>query len=69
MKRKKRGDPQLEKVRTEKKRRRLWREVKRLMKLEKQLKPLEEIDIPYKIIDNREYVEYSRLMFTLLSID
>lgn len=56
MKRKKKGDPQVEKLKAERKRKRLWRECKRLMKMEKQLKPLEEMEIPYKIVDNRECV-------------
>lgn len=54
MKKKKKMDPAIVKVREDRKRRRLWKECRRLMKTQKQLKPVDEITIPYSIIDHRE---------------
>lgn len=53
MKKKKKMDPAIVKLRKERKRKKLWRDCKRLMKLEKQLKPIDEIEIPYKLVDDR----------------
>lgn len=47
-------DPAIVKVREERKRRKLWKECRRLMKHQKQLKPVDEITIPYAIVDNKE---------------
>lgn len=46
-------DPALLRLREERKRRRLWKDCRRLMKTQKQLKPLDETDIPYTLIDDR----------------
>lgn len=54
MKKKKKVDPAITRIREERKRRKLWRECRRLMKFQKQLKPLDEMEIPYVLVDDRE---------------
>ncbi|XKL63177.1 hypothetical protein PGB90_005541 [Kerria lacca] len=57
MKKKKKTDPNILKLRTERKRKRLWKEIKRLTKQQKQLKPLDEIEVPYHLSDEPEKYE------------
>lgn len=51
MKKRKKADPALTKLRDDRKRKRLWRDVKRLMRLQNQLKPLDELEVPYSLVD------------------
>jgi len=52
MKKKKKMDPAIIRAREEKKRRRLEKQIRRLEKFQRQLKPLDETEIPVAIIDN-----------------
>lgn len=61
MKKKKKTDPNILKLRTERKRKRLWKEIKRLTKQQKQLKPLDEIEVPYHLSDEPEFVYFCNI--------
>lgn len=58
MKKRKKADPALTKLRDERKRKRLWRDVKRLMRSQNQLKPLDELEVPYSLVDEPQ--KYAR---------
>jgi len=46
-------DPAIARARDERKRKKLWKEIRRLQRLQKQLKPLDECEIPYALIDEK----------------
>lgn len=54
LKRKKKIDPMIIKMRTERKKRKIEKQIRRLEKLAKQLKPIDEVEIPYKLINEKE---------------
>ncbi|KAG8230971.1 hypothetical protein J437_LFUL003929 [Ladona fulva] len=54
LKKKKRIDPQILKQREERKKRRLEKQIRRLEKNARQFKPIDELEVPLKLIDERE---------------
>ncbi|CAL8082851.1 unnamed protein product [Orchesella dallaii] len=52
LKKKKRLDPQVIKAREERRKKKLEKQIRKLEKTAKQLKPLEELDVPVAIVDN-----------------
>lgn len=54
LKRKKRLDPQIARARIERKRRKIEKQIRKLQKVAKQLKPISEVEIPLKLIDEKE---------------
>lgn len=54
MKKKKRLDPAIIRAREERKKRKLEKEIRRLEKHAKQLKPISEMEVPSKLIEERE---------------
>lgn len=60
LKKKKKLDPAVIKAREERKRKKLEKAIRRLERSEKQLKPIEECQVPLTLIDEQKYV-YKRL--------
>jgi len=54
LKRKKRLDPAIIKAREDRRKRKLEKQIRRLQKQAKQLKPISEMEVPTKLIDERE---------------
>jgi len=54
LKRKKRLDPAIIRAREERRKRKLEKQIRRLQKLSKQLKPISELEVPAKLIEERE---------------
>ncbi|XP_071447371.1 large ribosomal subunit protein mL40 [Hetaerina americana] len=54
LKKKKRLDPQILKQREERKKKRLEKQIRKLEKSARQFKPIEEVEIPLKLIDERQ---------------
>lgn len=54
MKRKKKMDPNLTKLREERKKKKLEKQIKRLEKNAQQLKPLEELEVPLVYLQNKQ---------------
>jgi len=54
LKRKKRIDPAIIKAREDRRKRKLEKQIRRLQKQAKQLKPISEMEVPSKLIDERE---------------
>jgi len=54
LKRKKRIDPAIIKARADRRKRKLEKQIRKLQKQSKQLKPISEMEVPSKLIDERE---------------
>ncbi|XP_032662966.1 39S ribosomal protein L40, mitochondrial [Odontomachus brunneus] len=54
LKRKKRLDPQIARARVERKKKKIEKQIRRLQKIAKQLKPISEVEVPFKLIDEKE---------------
>ncbi|EFN83438.1 39S ribosomal protein L40, mitochondrial [Harpegnathos saltator] len=54
LKRKKRLDPAIIKARLDRKKKKIEKQIRRLEKVAKQLKPISEIEIPFKLVDERK---------------
>ncbi|EZA57866.1 hypothetical protein DMN91_002756 [Ooceraea biroi] len=54
LKKKKRIDPMIIKAREERRKKRLEKQIKRLEKYVKQLKPIDEVEVPLKLMDEKE---------------
>ena len=54
LKKKKKLDPQVIKQREERKRKKLEKQIRRLEKNSRQLKPIDEIEIPFELIDEKK---------------
>lgn len=54
LKKKKKLDPAIIKARFERKKKKIERQIRRLQKQVKQLKPISELEVPSKLIDERE---------------
>ncbi|XP_077261078.1 mitochondrial ribosomal protein L40 [Temnothorax americanus] len=54
LKKKKRLDPAIIRAREERKKRKLEKQIRRLQKQSKQLKPVDELEVPLKLIDERQ---------------
>lgn len=56
MKKKKRIDPAIVKAREERRRKKLEKQIRRLQKNARQLKPIDELEVPLDLLDNLAYV-------------
>ncbi|XP_043255193.1 39S ribosomal protein L40, mitochondrial isoform X1 [Colletes gigas] len=63
LKKKRRLDPSIIRAREERKKKKLEKQIRRLQRHVKQLKPLNEINVPTELIEQKEYVIYSFLPF------
>lgn len=63
MKKKKKLDPAIIKAREEKKRKRLEKQIRKLEKGAKQLKPIEECEVPLSLLDEKKYVLFHRNVY------
>lgn len=54
MKRKKKLDPAIVRAREEKRKRKIEKQIRRLEKQSRQLKPIDEIEVPFKLIEEKE---------------
>ena len=54
MKKKKKLDPAIIKAREEKRRKKLEKQIRKMEKQSKQLKPISELEVPSKLIEERE---------------
>lgn len=61
MRKRKKADPAITKLREERKRKKIWRDIKRLTKLQNQLKPLDEMEVPYALVDEPESVSFFKV--------
>lgn len=57
LKKKKKLDPQIIKQREDRRRKKLEKQIRRLEKNARQLKPIEELEVPLELIDEKELVE------------
>lgn len=54
LKKKKKLDPQIIKQREDRKKKKIEKQIRRLEKNARQLKPVEELEVPLELIDNKE---------------
>lgn len=55
LKKKKRMDPAIIKARMERKQRKLSKQIRKLKKNAKQLKPIEELEVPWALVNEKKY--------------
>ena len=60
LKKKKKIDPAVVRAREERKKKKLEKQIRRLEKYERQLKPVSELEVPTSIVDNYEYIFLSK---------
>lgn len=56
MKKKKKVDPQIVKAREDRRRKKIEKQIRRLEKNARQLKPIDELEVPLDLIDQTQYV-------------
>lgn len=60
LKKKKKLDPAVIKAREERRRKKIEKAIRKLERNQKQLKPIEECEVPLTLMDERKYVSYFR---------
>lgn len=63
MKKKKKLDPQIVKQREDRRRKKLEKQIRRLERNARQLKPIEELEVPLDLIDQKEWVYLSLFLY------
>jgi large subunit ribosomal protein L40 len=57
LKKKRKLDPSVVKAREDRKRKKLEKQIRRLEKNSRQLKPIDDLEVPLTLIDQKEYVD------------
>jgi len=69
LKKKKKLDPQILKQRDERRRKKLEKQIRRLEKNARQLKPIDELEVPFTLIDeNKLVILFVLLIFVLITV-
>lgn len=66
LKKKKKIDPQLLKQREERRRKKIEKQIRRLEKNSRQLKPIDELEVPLTLIDQKKYVFFFKIILNLI---
>lgn len=62
LKKKKKIDPQVLKQREERKRKKIEKQIRRLERNSRQLKPIDELEVPLNLLDEKKYMTYNLLV-------